>query len=211
MGSRRARTLWKIEELDAKWSFRPNLDTPLYGRVSQAEVFRGWSIPRVEALYLYSLIRLLRPGVALELGTSFGYSAIWMSAALDAGAGGQLHTCESLPEKSTRAKAMFKRSGTSNVALYECPAIQLCRSWTRPIEFLFLDADPENYGLYWKLLRPTIRPNGLVIVDNAIDRWNRLRSFLKSLSSDPGLDCWTTPVGHGVFHARVRGSASGGK
>ncbi len=199
LGKDRAHVVSEIEKLDAVWSCSPSLGTPLYGRDAVDEPFRGWSIPRIEAIYLYSLVRFLKPKVGVEIGTSFGYSTIWLASAMQ-GSGGHLHTCEVVSEKVEMARRFLDRASASNVTLHNCEAQNLCRSWSQPIDLLFMDADAENYMTYWQHLLPHFQANTLVVVDNALDRALQLRPFMDKLSSDAGLDCWTAPIGHGILH-----------
>ena len=87
-----------------------------------------------------------------------------------AGWGGHVYTTEILKPKIELAKQNFKESGLENmITLFEKDIKNVLRSWRKslPIDLIFMDADKENYLVYYEMMLPLLRTGGLIIVDNA--------------------------------------------
>jgi caffeoyl-CoA O-methyltransferase len=123
----------------------------------------------------------------VELGTSTGYSALWMALGLKA-TGGRLTTYEIDAERAQAARANFKRAGLEdriNVVLGD--AHVEVKKQHGPIDLVFIDADKEGYVLYLKALLPLVRPGGLIVADNMI-RPTPDPAFVRAITTDPALD-----------------------
>lgn len=116
------------------------------------------------------LLRLLTESVnaktVVEIGTSNGYSGIWLCLALRK-TGGKLITYEIDERRANLAKENFKRAGVDNlVTLVEGDAHEEVKKLKEPIDILFLDADKEGYIDYMNKLLPLLRPGGLILAHN---------------------------------------------
>jgi len=107
----------------------------------------------------------------LEIGTLGGYSTIWLARALPAG--GRLITLEYEPKHAEVAGANFIRAGVAErielrvgAALETLP--QLADEKRGPFDFIFIDADKENYPGYWEWALRLSRPGTLIIADNVV-------------------------------------------
>jgi predicted O-methyltransferase YrrM len=107
----------------------------------------------------------------LEIGTLGGYSTIWLARALPAG--GQLITLEYEPKHAEVARANFARAGFSDrvelrlgEALKTLP--ELAAERRRPFDFIFIDADKENYPEYFQWALKLSRRGTLIMVDNVV-------------------------------------------
>ncbi len=123
----------------------------------------------------------------VELGTSTGYSALWMALGLKA-TGGRLTTYEIDAERAQAARANFKRAGLEdriNVVLGD--AHVEVKKQQGPVDLVFIDADKEGYVLYLKALLPLVRPGGLIVADNMI-RPTPDPAFVRAITTDPALD-----------------------
>ena len=135
----------------------------------------------------------------LEVGTSTGYSALWMAEAVSHN-GGRVVTIERLPSKIERAKRSFEDAGVSNIDVIEGEAEKVMSSLEGPFDFAFIDADKENVVEYYDRALELIRRGGMIAVDNALYP-EKFRGMMDNLRSHiGGLDnvCTVTvPIGNG--------------
>jgi caffeoyl-CoA O-methyltransferase len=146
------------------------------------------------------LLRLLTEAVnakhAVEIGTSNGYSGIWLCLALQA-TGGKLTTYEIDAYRASLARENFKRAGVDNiVTLIEGDAHKEVTKLKEPIDVLFIDADKEGYIDYLNKLSPLVRPGGLILTHN-VDMRGQLQDYVEAITSKPDLET--------VFYQQGRG------
>ena len=99
----------------------------------------------------------------VEIGTSSGYSGIWLALGARA-AGGKLITHELDPNMIKIAKANFEKAGVDDVVtIIEGDAHETVKQHKEPIDVLFLDADKKGYVDYLEKLLPLVRPGGLIL------------------------------------------------
>lgn len=152
------------------------------------------------ARFMSVLIRALWPRRLLELGTSNGYSTIWLADAARA-VGGRVTTVDIDPERSASARDNLCRAGLLRfVALRVQDAEQILadsegRSW----DFIFLDAERPAYPTYWPNLRRVLAPRGLLIVDNAISHADELAEFRNLIVTDETVVETLVPIGAGAL------------
>ncbi len=116
------------------------------------------------------LLRLLTEAVGaknvVEIGTSTGYSGLWLCMAVR-NTGGRLTTFEFDKTRASTARAYFKRAGVDDlVSLVEGDAHERISMLKEPIDVLFIDADKEGYLDYLNKLLPLVRPGGLILAHN---------------------------------------------
>jgi caffeoyl-CoA O-methyltransferase len=123
----------------------------------------------------------------VEIGTSNGYSALWLCLGLKT-TGGKLLTHEIDHDKVALARANFKRAGVENiVTVVEGDAHETVARLKEPIDILFLDADKEGYLDYLNQLLPLVRPGGLILADNMSKPAPDPR-FIKAITTNPNLE-----------------------
>ena len=137
------------------------------------------------------LLRILTESIGakhvVELGTSNGYSAIWLCLALRS-TGGKLTTYEIDAHRAALARENFKRAGVNNiVTLVEGDAHQEIKQLTEPIDLLFLDADKEGYVFYLKRLLPLVKPGGLIVAHN-MRRPPPDPRYIEEITTNPDLE-----------------------
>ncbi len=137
------------------------------------------------------LLRLLAESVGakhvVEIGTSNGYSGIWLSLALRT-TGGKLTTYEIDKRRAELARKNFKRAGVDSiVTLVEGDAHKEVVKLTEPIDILFLDADKAGYVDYLKKLLPLVRPGGLIVAHNMNTR-QADPNYIKAITTNPKLE-----------------------
>ena len=162
-----------------------------------------------EGALLAMLVRLTGARRILEIGTFTGYSALCMAVGLSED--GELTTCEIKPEHAEIAQSFFARSPHGHkIKLRLGPALQTLADLpvSASFDFVFLDADKENYVNYYEAVLPRLRPGGLIVADNVL--WSgrvlapkkktdrAVVAFNKHVRRDPRVECVMLPVRDGV-------------
>jgi predicted O-methyltransferase YrrM len=123
----------------------------------------------------------------VEIGTSNGYSAIWICLGL-LNTEGRLTTFEINPDRARLARENFKRAGVDRaVTLVEGDAHKEVLKLKGPIDILFLDADKPGYIDYLNKILPLLRPGGLILAHNM----NYPRPdprYIKAITTDQNLE-----------------------
>jgi predicted O-methyltransferase YrrM len=155
-------------------------------------------------LFLSILIQATRARQVLEIGTSNGYSTIWIADALSK-VGGVVTTIEISKKKYEMAKKNFNKSGLSRY---------IVRNFLREVEdesmdLIFLDAERPQYVTYWNDLDRVLKKNGLLVVDNALaPKPHELVNFFKLLQDSDGYLCQTLQIGKGEMIALKHGATA---
>jgi predicted O-methyltransferase YrrM len=147
--------------------------------------------------FLAILVKLVRATRILEIGTSNGYSTIWLaSAARDTG--GHVTTIERAADKAAMAHANLERAGLSErVTVRQGVALDLLTHMSGSFDLIFLDADRPNYLAYLDPLLRLLRRGGLLVTDNVTSHAHEVEGFLRRLRDDPALETVTVPLGNG--------------
>ena len=133
--------LARLEEQDAR---EREQDVPRQLRLRQVS-------PEV-GRFLHTLVLATRPASLLEIGTSGGYSTIWQATAARR-TGGRIVTLEIDPVKVRAARANLEEAGVADVvSLVEGDASAYLRERREPADFVFLDAEKEDYLSYLELV-----------------------------------------------------------
>ena len=151
-----------------------------------------WSVPRADGELLHFLIKATRTRSVLEVGTSHGYSAVWMGLALEE-TGGRLTTIEIDSARHDLARRHLREAGLSQrVTLIHGDAHAQVNALTGPFDFVFLDADKEGQVDYFHKLYPRkLTPGGIFAVHNAIRQADVMRDYLDLVRTHPVFDTVT--------------------
>src|SRR5213593_4764448 len=124
---------------------------------------------------------------ALEIGGASGYSAIWIGLALRE-TGGRLTTIELDPERARVAQAHIRRAGLADiVTVVSGDAFKQIPRIAGDFDFVFLDAWKRDYKRFFDLILPRLRPGGLFLAHNVINKQAEMRDFLAAIRSSPAL------------------------
>ena len=167
---------------------------------------------------LLMIMTSLTPGLlALEVGTLAGYSGIWIARGL--APGGRLITIEQDATHAAFARTQFEQADVADrVEVREGAALDVLPALARElgpssVDVVFLDAVKAEYSDYWRIVRPLVKPGGLVMADNvygsgwwigdegdptraAVDRFNRM------VADDPAFEAVAVPLRSGVLIGR---------
>lgn len=151
-------------------------------------------------LMLYQWVRFGQPAHIVEIGTSNGYSTLWLAAAAQC-YGGHVTSLDNLPAKTTSAQHNLNEAGLQgSVSLVTADA----SAWLRQQEaasaqLVFLDADRSRYVGDWPALAELLAPGGLMVVDNAVSHASECADFFARVRATPGFVCELLPIGNGEF------------
>jgi len=102
----------------------------------------------------------------LEVGTSFGYSTVWLAEAARAN-GGKLITLEAITEKQEYARGQIQKAGLANFVDFRLgDARDSIAKIEGPIDFILLDLWKELYIPCFDLFYPKLSAGALVVADN---------------------------------------------
>jgi predicted O-methyltransferase YrrM len=121
----------------------------------------------VEGRLLEQLVFALQAKRVLELGTYSGYSSLSMAAGLPDG--GHIDTCEVSEEHAEVAQRYIQRSPYADrITIHLGPALETIERLGGEWDFVFIDADKDNYANYYEALLPRLAPTGLMALDNTL-------------------------------------------
>jgi predicted O-methyltransferase YrrM len=155
----------------------------------ESKIGRYWSTPRKDAEYLHLMVKATRAVNVLEVGTSQGYSAIWMGLGLEE-TGGRLTTIEIDTERHALAQRNLREAGLAGrVALVRGDAHREIAGLKGPFDFVFLDADKDGQMDYFRKLYPKkLSPGGIIAVHNAVTEAGDMKDYADMIRRHPDFD-----------------------
>ncbi|MCS5491685.1 O-methyltransferase [Algoriphagus limi] len=185
-------------------------------RETQAKVLmpRMLSGP-LQGKILELLVKMHRPKIILEIGTYTGYSAICLAKGL--GETGKLITLDINDELEDRVRGFFEESGLSEKIDYRLGnALDLIPQLEGEFDFVFIDADKENYLAYYELVIDRVPTGGVILADNVL--WSgkvlpkgrkkldkdtaAILEFNQFVQDDPRVENSLIPIRDGIMMAR---------
>lgn len=111
--------------------------------------------------------KIIKPKTVLEIGTYTGYSTICLSEGLEKN--GSIHTIDNNEELLVIQNKYFKKAGISEkVKQYTGDATKIVKKLNLDFDLVFIDADKENYPLYFDSIIDNVKPGGVIIADNIL-------------------------------------------
>lgn len=168
---------------------------------------RMLNITRDTGEFLAVLVRATVARRVLEIGTSNGYSTLWLADAARA-VGGTVTTVEWSDYKRELATKNFARSELASfITLVQDDAgLVLGRSADGAFDLVFLDSERSEYVGWWPHLERVLRPGGLLVVDNATSHVDEMAPFVALVEASPRFTTSLVPVGNGEFLAVKAGA-----
>jgi caffeoyl-CoA O-methyltransferase len=166
----------------------------------------------VQGRFLSLVSHLIRPECILEIGTYTGYSAICMAEGLSET--GKLITIDINAELETRVRGYFELAGLTQKVDYRIgDAKKVIPSLNVTFDLVFIDADKENYALYYDLVFDKVRPGGVILADNVLwsgkitdnkpDKDTRaLQAFNLKINNDSRVENMLLPLRDGIMMVR---------
>lgn len=143
------------------------------------------------------------PGRYLEIGTSAGYSTLWLALACRA-TRRRVTTFEILDEKAVLARETFRAAGVTDIVEFVQGDALANLSKYEEIAFCFLDAEKEIYERCYEAVIPRLVPGGILVADNAINHEATLRPMLERELADKRVDALVVPIGKGELVCRKK-------
>ncbi len=156
--------------------------------------------------FLAILVLAIKAKRVLEIGTSNGYSTLWLADAVRA-LSGSVVTVDVNPIKVEMARQNFERAGLMPwIRQEQMDAGDFLRQHqAEQFDLLFLDSTRWNYVSWWPWIRNVIVRGGLLVVDNATSHPEEMKDFIELVKAAPGWRSVVVPIGKGEFLA-VKGT-----
>jgi len=188
--------------VDANWLRESPLKRRLReqtGKMRQA----GMQISAHQGQQMALLARIIGAKRAVEVGTFTGYSALCVAEAL--GSDGKLWCCDVSEEWTAIGRRYWKEAGLDNrIELTIAPALQtldglLAKGLAGQIDMAFIDANKNDYDVYYERCLTLVRKGGLILIDNVL--WGGSDAKLKA---DQRVELTLFAVGDGMTCALKR-------
>ncbi len=173
------------------------LGDAFFGRIDEFLLAVG---PEVGA-FLHSLVAAKRPRRILELGTSYGYSTLFLAdAARQVGA--SLVTMELADYKQAYARKAIERAGLSSVVDFRLgDAVEMIPADPGSFDVVLLDIWKDLYVPCLKAVYPKLADEGILVADNMIEPavWrDEIRRYRAAVRELPGMQTSLLPIGNGI-------------
>ena len=135
---------------------------------------------------------------ALEIGTSNGYSTIWLAASIGRD-GGRVISIDRRPEKHKMARENLSRAGLVEFVDLQCgDATEVVATLPGPFDFVIFDADRKSAPEQLKILVPKLESRALVLADNALSHPAEIAEYIKMVESLNEFQHAVVPIGKGL-------------
>lgn len=168
-----------------------------------ARLQRLRQIPPETGRFICLLAASSPEGSLIEIGTSAGYSTLWLALACRE-RGRTVTTFEIMTSKSQLAQNTFAAAGVDDVVNLVQDDFLTYVDRLGDIGFCFLDAEKEVYQACYEAVIPRLVPGGLLVADNAISHQDALAPMLRAALEDPRVDAVVVPIGKGELVCRKK-------
>ncbi len=166
-----------------------------------------WNVPRKTGVLLNTFIKMMSVKNALEIGTSNGYSGLWLAKALKQ-TGGKLTTIEFYEKRQSIAIENFKTCGVIDIVRpLQGSACDIIKNFdeSEKFDFVFIDANKREYVEYFNLIKPHLIPKALIVADNIISHAQKVQTFIDAVDADNEFQYEIVEVPGGILVAYREG------
>ena len=150
------------------------------------------------ARLVHILARSSRAKRILEIGTSNGYSTIWLASAVTE-TGGLVTTIDQSAEKQAMARENLQRAGLlDSVEMLQARAGTIVRELVGPYDLVFFDADRIGAAANLEILLPKLTPSVLLLADNVLSHPEEISGYLGAVKKLEEFEHVVVPLGKGL-------------
>jgi len=150
-------------------------------------------------MFFSILLKAIRARRVLEVGTSAGFSTLWLADAI--GKKGRVISIEIDPLKIERARKNFKQAGVDRlIEMRQGSALDVLQTLKGKFDFVLLDADKENIIKYFDFILPMVRVGGIIAADNMVypEHYRQaMKRYARHVGSRSNVQSVTVPIGMG--------------
>ena len=203
-----------VQHIDPEGDYLHRLYRDTQLRLSYGQMASG----HVQGRLLKMLTQMIRPRLAVELGTFSGYSALCIAEGLDTGA--VLHTFEIYDEQEDFTRPWIEGSDVAErIQFHIGDALEMLPSMgLTNIDMAFIDADKRHYIDFYEMLLPRMRKGGFILADNTLwyghvvetdtrqsdQQTLGIKAFNDLLAADTRVEKVIVPVRDGLTLIRVK-------
>lgn len=141
-----------------------------------------WNITWEQGIFISNLVKIKNPKSVLEIGTSNGFSTLWLAKNLSSKA--KITTIEVNKERSEQAKKNFEFCKLDNIECICLNVFEVIENFKEKFDFIFIDAEQEHYlNLLQKIEELNLlERNGIILFDNILNH-DSTKDFPNQVSS----------------------------
>ena len=153
--------------------------------------------------FLNILVKSASPRRILEIGTSVGYSTLWLAEAART-VGGRVVTVDNNPDKHAQARNHLTQAGLAGqVDLVTGDAVETIVNLTGTVDFVLLDSERSDYISTFDAIQPKLSPGGLIAADNmTFPPSEYAKAYQEHVRGTPGYESIMVPIGNGIELSR---------
>jgi predicted O-methyltransferase YrrM len=203
----------KIESLLAEYEQRSDAEREMVDALSTEAGARHrdellLAVGRSTGTLLNLLVKGLQARSILELGTSYGYSAVWLAEAAHA-TGGKVITTDLVAEKSAYARKKLESVGLAQFVDFKVgDVLQILRELSGPFDFVLLDVWKDLYVPCFDLFQSKLSAGAIVVADNMTfpeSARQNAEAYRRRVRDSRRVDSVLLPVGSGIEVSRFLG------
>lgn len=166
-----------------------------------------WNLDRECANFLNTLIKIHNSKNVLEIGTSNGYSGMWILGALRH-TKGKLTTIEFWEKRQRVARENFKthfedvlvepKIGSAIVVLEDL-LDEIRKNKREKFDFVFIDANKKEYIKYFELVDKMLKQNGVILADNILSHYEKVQDYVENLFENKAYQSQILDLGTGMM------------
>ncbi|MBQ3641864.1 O-methyltransferase [bacterium] len=144
-----------------------------------------WNVSHQTGNFINMLIKLMKAKNVLEIGTSNGYSGIWIASALKE-TEGHLTTIEFWEKRQALARQYFEECGLSDIATFKIgDAYEVIKNEIKEqFDLVFIDANKQEYIKFFEVVHPILKKGGVILADNITSHAQKVKPFVDAISAN---------------------------